>query len=72
MDEPTAALSGGRHPACCGSSGSSVVGRERSLFISHRLDEVRGIANRITVLRGGRRIATLDASSVSNTGELIR
>ena len=71
MDEPTAALSERE------ASGLLRIIRQLRaegvaiLFISHRLDEVRGIADRITVLRGGRRIATLDASAVSDTGELI-
>ena len=72
MDEPTAALSEreASRPAR-GSSGSCALRASAILFVSHRLDEVRGIADRITVLRGGRRIATLDASRVTDTGELI-
>jgi general nucleoside transport system ATP-binding protein len=34
------------------------------LFISHKLDEVLALADRISVLRGGEKVATLDAKSV--------
>ncbi len=34
------------------------------LFISHKLDEVLAIANRISVLRGGELVTTVDAGSV--------
>ncbi|MBS1881740.1 MAG: sugar ABC transporter ATP-binding protein, partial [Actinobacteria bacterium] len=33
------------------------------LFISHRMDEIRQIADRLTVLRSGRAIETLDSSA---------
>jgi ABC-type sugar transport system ATPase subunit len=71
MDEPTAALSDKEAAALL-----RIVRRLRDegtaiVFISHRLDEVRGIADRITVLRGGEKIATLDASAVTETHELI-
>ncbi len=37
------------------------VARERTvIFISHRMDEIEEIADRITVLRSGRAVATLD------------
>ena len=71
MDEPTAALSDKEAAALLRimrqlrAEGTGIV------FISHRLDEVRGIADRITVLRGGERVATLDASAVADTHQLI-
>jgi ABC-type sugar transport system ATPase subunit len=71
MDEPTAALSDKEAAALLRimrqlrDEGTAIV------FISHRLDEVRGIADRITVLRGGERIATLEASAVADTHDLI-
>nr|WP_222132314.1 ABC transporter ATP-binding protein [Pseudonocardia sp. C8] len=37
------------------------------LFISHKLDEVRAIADRITVLRRGRTVGTVDPGRVTNS-----
>ena len=71
LDEPTAVLT----PQEAGelfetlrqmsSEGRSVI------FISHKLDEVMAIADRITVLRGGKVAATLDKTS-TNKQELAR
>ena len=41
------------------------------LFISHRMDEVQRLADRITVLRNGQVVDTLDRASVSLT-EMLR
>ncbi len=41
------------------------------LYITHRMEEIRRLANRVTVLRDGRRIATHPAAKVS-TAELLR
>jgi ABC-type sugar transport system ATPase subunit len=41
------------------------------LFISHRMDEVQRLADRVTVLRNGRVVNTLDRASVSPT-EMLR
>jgi ABC-type sugar transport system ATPase subunit len=71
MDEPTAALSANEAAALIAiirqlrAQGTSI------LFVSHRLDEVRALADRVTVLRGGEVIATLDAAAIADTGALI-
>jgi ABC-type sugar transport system ATPase subunit len=41
------------------------------IFISHRMDEIEEIADRITVLRSGRSVATLDREA-SSAEELVR
>src|SRR4030081_301753 len=71
MDEPTAALSENeavvlrRLIVRLRSEGTSI------LYVSHRLDEVMEIADRVTVLRGGERIATSDIGAIKHTSELI-
>lgn len=71
MDEPTAALSDNEAKGLL-----QIVRQLRDegrsiLFVSHRLNEVLGIADRITVLRGGRRTATLPAGEITGAGQLI-
>jgi len=65
MDEPTSALSDTEVQTLftimreLRRNGISVI------FISHRLDEVRAICDRITVLRDGKNVGTLDAAAAS-------
>jgi ABC-type sugar transport system ATPase subunit len=71
MDEPTASLSA-REAATL----IEIVAQLRRdgisvLYVSHRLDEILGLADRVTVLRDGRLVATRDAARLS-TDELIR
>ena len=71
LDEPTASLS--QHEA------ETLMARLRRLreqgvgiiYISHRLEEIRRLADRITVLRDGRAVGTRDAAAVE-PDELVR
>jgi len=71
MDEPTAVLT----PQ--GVEGLFVTLRRMAaegkaiIFISHKLDEVMAISDRITVLRGGKLVATVDTSETTKE-ELAR
>jgi ABC-type sugar transport system ATPase subunit len=71
LDEPTSALSRAETEVLF-----ATLRRLRSqdvgiIYISHRLEEILRLADRITVLRDGRSIGTQSASQVSQ-GELIR
>ncbi len=71
LDEPTAALTDPEIEALFGNirrlrgDGVGVV------YISHRMDEIRRIADRVTVLRDGRRIATRRAADATPV-QLVR
>ena len=67
LDEPTSALSGGEaetlfaHIRALRKAGVAIV------FIAHSLSEVLNIADRITVLRDGRLIATMPVAALDTT-----
>jgi ABC-type sugar transport system ATPase subunit len=65
LDEPTAALSGKEAEALLDTLRRLRREGTAILYVSHRLDEIRGLADRITVLRGGEHITTLPAASVT-------
>ncbi len=71
MDEPTAVLTPEEAQKLCvtlrqmSSKGKSII------FISHKLDEVLGVADRITVLRRGRVVGTV-VSTQTNREELAQ
>ncbi|QDV26201.1 sugar ABC transporter ATP-binding protein [Aureliella helgolandensis] len=65
LDEPTAALSSGetqRLFECLHSLRTAGIG---IIYISHRLDEVAQMADRVTVLRDGKTVATRDTRALS-------
>jgi ribose transport system ATP-binding protein len=70
LDEPTAALTGQEtsvlfsHLRRLRAEGKGII------YISHRMEELREIADRVTVLRDGRRIATMPMQETS-TSQLV-
>jgi ribose transport system ATP-binding protein len=66
MDEPTSALSSRETQALLGlmrrlqASGVAVV------FISHRLEEIRQVVDRVVVMRDGQRVATMPGAEASD------
>lgn len=71
LDEPTAALSDPEIDKLF----ENVRRLQREgvgvIYVSHRMDEIRRIANRITVLRDGRHVATHNVGDVTST-QLVR
>ncbi|OLE21970.1 MAG: sugar ABC transporter ATP-binding protein [Actinobacteria bacterium 13_1_20CM_3_71_11] len=68
MDEPTAALAPAEVSVLFARV-RQLVGRGLAvLYISHRLEEVFELADRVTVLKDGRRVDTRDVSAVTSVG----
>ena len=70
MDEPTAALSAHEVSELFTQIRRLTDSGVAVLFISHRLDEVFEIADRVTVLRDGRRISSRPRSEVTQGGAI--
>ena len=71
LDEPTAALSHAEAEQLF-----AVIGRLKArgagvLYVSHRMDEVIRLADRVTVLRDGAHVSTVDRAAVDR-GRIIR
>ena len=71
LDEPTAALSEGDSQALLDLLLELKAHGVTSIIISHKLNEVRKIADRVTVLRDGMTISTLDAKAKEITEDRI-
>jgi rhamnose transport system ATP-binding protein len=71
MDEPTASLSAHEVERLFERIRRLKAAGVAVLFVSHRLDEVFAIADRITVFRDGRHISTRDRADVTREG-LVR
>jgi ribose transport system ATP-binding protein len=70
MDEPTSALSPAEIERLIELIDTLRQGKRSIIYISHFLDEVMRVSDRITVLRDGHKIASLDQNS-TNVDELI-
>lgn len=71
LDEPTSSLSDAETEALFATLHRLRKQGVGMIYISHRLEEIVRLADRITVLRDGRSIGTQSASGV-NQGELVR
>lgn len=65
LDEPTAALTDPETDRLFDNIRRLQADGVGIIYISHRMDEIRRIANRVTVLRDGRCVATHDAAEVT-------
>jgi simple sugar transport system ATP-binding protein len=67
LDEPTSVLTPQETEALFATLGRFVADGLSIVFISHKLDEVLRVSNRIAVLRAGRLVATLDTPGAERT-----
>jgi len=65
MDEPTSALSPSEIDRLVDLINALRSSKRSIIYISHFLDEVMRVADRVTVLRDGRKVATLNAEETS-------
>lgn len=70
LDEPTAVLTPQEADALGQTMQRMVQEGKTIIFISHKLDEVTRFADRVTVLRQGRVVATEDVTAATNPGHL--
>jgi simple sugar transport system ATP-binding protein len=78
MDEPTASLTRNEAGVLFEAVRRLVAQRVSIVFVSHRLEEIKEIADRVTVMRDGRKVTTVPASEIDTdrmtelmTGEAI-
>ncbi len=71
LDEPTAVLTPQESESLFATLSRFVADGLSMIFISHKLDEVLRVSDRVAVLRGGRLVATM-ASAGASTAQLAR
>src|SRR5438045_8041416 len=65
LDEPTSVLTPQEAQALCRTLRVMAADGRTIVFISHKLHEVKAVADRVTVLRGGRSVATVPAAEAT-------
>jgi general nucleoside transport system ATP-binding protein len=66
LDEPTAVLTPQESEALFATLRAMAEEGRTVIFISHKLHEVKAVADRVTVLRGGKNVATVAAADASS------
>jgi ribose transport system ATP-binding protein len=67
LDEVTAALDFGDRDALFDAVRAFVATGRLAIFISHRMDEVRRLSDRVTVLRSGKVVETLEGAEITGS-----
>jgi ribose transport system ATP-binding protein len=70
LDEPTASLTDGEAEKLFEAMARLKARGVGIIYVSHRMSEIRTLSDRVTVLRGGKRVATVRTADVTD-GELI-
>ena len=70
FDEPTASLTDGEAQKLFAAIEQLKADGVAIIYVSHRMSEIRSISDRVTVLRGGQKIATVETADTSDA-ELI-
>jgi ABC-type uncharacterized transport system ATPase subunit len=65
LDEPTAVLTPQEAEVLFGTLREMAADGRTIVFISHKLHEVKAVSDRVTVLRAGRNVATVEAAEAS-------
>src|SRR5919201_2357138 len=65
LDEPTAVLTPQEAEVLFGTLRELAADGRTIVFISHKLHEVKAVSGRVTVLRAGRKVATVDAAEAT-------
>jgi ribose transport system ATP-binding protein len=67
LDEPTAALPDAEVEHLLAALRGYASGGQTILYVSHRLDEVLSVADRVTVLRDGRKVDTVETEGLTES-----
>jgi ribose transport system ATP-binding protein len=68
LDEPTASLTDGEAEKLFDAIAQLKRAGVGIVYVSHRMSEIRHLSDRVTVLRGGRKIGTVNTAQVSDEG----